>query len=165
MAKKKKQKEKDIFFKYWKIIFIIPLVIVAAVIIFLAYFFYAISQEKPPQFFKTDDKDATYTIRKDTGKYNWYYLEYSALPGRHFNTVCSWVKGKKICGEEDLHYFKTVIAKSPIDLSTFIDKPVIVKGEFVDTKTQCIANNCIDIGNWVGFDIKEIQSAVSSIGK
>lgn len=91
-------------------------------------------------FFLFDDKLATYTVTRENGLYQ---LKYETTSDRN----------------KDFGNIQIIIGKSKIDLQSLIGKKVIIDGEFVYAKKQCIIDKCIDIGTYATLDIKSIHQA------
>ncbi|NTU74302.1 hypothetical protein HGB07_09280 [Candidatus Roizmanbacteria bacterium] len=141
--------------KVFHIIIFTFLVLAFIVFVFSGLILWNILHEKPPQFFPFDDKEASYTILKEHGR---YLVEYITTSDRNRSYVCSYSpSGKKTCGYEDDKNVTVIIVSSKIDLAPFVNKKVILTGEFVNAVKQCIAGTCSNIGNWVGVKITSIR--------
>lgn len=120
------------------------------------------SDQYPPTFFKTDDPEATYTIEQDSS--NDFAVHYTTPGDANKSWVCEQELGKRErCFWEYNRDIVTKIGKSPVDLAPFLGKEVKLKGTFVYTEEQCIAEKCTPFGTdsqaqrWAAFDITTIE--------
>lgn len=106
-----------------------------------SYIAYDILTEKPPQFFPFNDPKSSYEIIRDHDGY--YQLKYFNPTDSNKHWVCTREEGRREeCEWEKWSEFTLYIGSSPVDLSEFVDKEVIVNGDFDYSKKQCIIDKC-----------------------
>jgi hypothetical protein len=106
------------------------LIVLAALIVF--------DMTKAPVFFPLDDTSATYTISKD----GFYYLNYQG-------------KRKDIIGNKTFIVDSTV---SPDSLDTYMNRSVVVQGDYTTGDARCFATKCKNPkGGYAGLKIISIK--------
>ena len=132
-----------------KKIFLITLA--AFTVLFFLYYKFIVLDWKPPEFFALDDSADTYritrTYHQNSSKlveYYLYSLEYSG------ERSLKDKEGKPLVS-------KILVGDSSSDLAEYVDIPVTVKGKFVYSDKQCVANHfCIIDGNIARINISSI---------
>ncbi len=120
---------------------------------------HAVFTEKPPQFFPFNDKQAVYTIEKNVFGEDLYNIHYVTTSDANKHYVCEQESGEEErCFWENNRDIQTMIAESPVELEQFVNKEVLVTGEFIYSKEQCVKRVCKKLLNhWAGLRIKSIQ--------
>lgn len=124
-------------------------------ICFIGYIGWSLSHEQPPNFFPFDDPEATYAITKRNDKYS---LVYDSKGDKNSVYICDQMSGTTNCRTEVNRNIEVMIGTSSRELESLIGKPVVVTGDFVYSNQQCIAEKCIEIGNWAVLDIYSIET-------
>ncbi len=140
------------------ILFSIYQIVCLLISCYIAIVAYNIFFEKPPQLFPINSAQATYTIaildHQDTlKKQKLYYLTYDTISKGKDQPCRNMYKNN---GETHC-YHEVMIGKSKRDLRPFLNREIIIDGNFVYGNKQCIARKCTDIGSYIVFNIDEIR--------
>lgn len=130
------------------------LAISVVAILFTCYVGWSLTHEQPPDFFPFDDQEATYTITKRNGTYS---LIYDSKGDKNSVYVCDQTSGSTNCRTEVNRHIEVMIGNSPIELESLVDESVRITGDFGYSNKQCIAEKCIETGNWAVLNIHTIE--------